>query len=80
MGIAVNPHAGSMGSILPERLFPLRSQIRAQHTTNIATADSASMVAPIAPIISAITGLDGIPCVCIGTNEVCAPALLAASA
>ena len=32
-----------------------------------------------APIISAITGLDGMPRVSIGMNEVCAPALLAAS-
>ena len=33
----------------------------------------------IAPIISAITGLDGMPNVNIGMNEDCAPALLAAS-
>ena len=33
----------------------------------------------IAPIISAITGLDGMPSVSIGMNEVCAPALLADS-
>ena len=32
-----------------------------------------------APIISAITGLDGMPSVSIGMNDVCAPALLAAS-
>ena len=32
-----------------------------------------------APIISAITGFDGMPSVSIGMNEVCAPALLAAS-
>ena len=33
----------------------------------------------IAPTISAMTGLDGIPNVSMGINEVCAPALLAAS-
>ena len=33
----------------------------------------------IAPIISAITGFDGMPSVSIGMNEVCAPALLADS-
>ena len=33
----------------------------------------------IAPIISAITALDGMPSVSIGMNEVCAPALLADS-
>ena len=33
----------------------------------------------IAPIISAITGFDGMPRVSIGMKEVCAPALLAAS-
>ena len=33
----------------------------------------------IAPIISAITGFDGIPSVSIGMNDVCAPALLADS-
>ena len=33
----------------------------------------------IAPIISAMTGLDGIPSVSIGMKEVCAPALLADS-
>ena len=32
-----------------------------------------------APIISAITGFDGMPSVSIGMNEVCAPALFAAS-
>jgi hypothetical protein len=32
-----------------------------------------------APIIRAMTGLDGMPRVSIGMNEVCAPALLAAS-
>ncbi len=31
------------------------------------------------PIISAITGLDGMPSVSIGMNEVCAAALFAAS-
>ena len=33
----------------------------------------------IAPIISAMTGLAGMPSVSIGMKEVCAPALLAAS-
>ena len=33
----------------------------------------------IAPTISAITGLEGMPRVNIGMNDVCAPALLAAS-
>ena len=33
----------------------------------------------MAPIISAITEFDGMPSVSIGMNEVCAPALLAAS-
>ena len=33
----------------------------------------------IAPIISAITGFDGMPSVSIGMKEVCAPALLANS-
>ena len=33
----------------------------------------------IAPIISAMTGLDGIPSVSSGMNDVCAPALLADS-
>ena len=33
----------------------------------------------IAPIISAMTGVDGMPSVSSGMNEVCAPALLAAS-
>ena len=33
----------------------------------------------IAPIISAITGLDGMPSVSSGMNDVCAPALLADS-
>ncbi len=33
----------------------------------------------MAPIISAITALPGSPSVSIGMNEVCAPALLAAS-
>ena len=33
----------------------------------------------IAPIISAITALAGMPSVSIGMNEVCAPALLADS-
>ena len=32
-----------------------------------------------APIISAITGLDGMPSVSIGMNDACAPALLADS-
>ena len=32
-----------------------------------------------APIISAMVGFDGTPSVSIGMNEVCAPALLAAS-
>ena len=33
----------------------------------------------MAPIISAMTGLDGMPSVSIGMNDVCAPALLADS-
>ena len=33
----------------------------------------------MAPIISAMTGFDGMPSVNMGMNEVCAPALLAAS-
>ena len=33
----------------------------------------------MAPIISAITGFDGMPSVSSGMNEVCAPALLADS-
>ena len=33
----------------------------------------------IAPIISAITGLEGMPRVSIGMNDACAPALLADS-
>ena len=63
---------------LPTHIETIRPQNRAG--SSVTTLGPGVMPWMIrAPIISAITGLEGMPRVSIGMNEVCAPALLAAS-
>ena len=63
---------------LPIHMLAIRPQNSAG-CLNITSGPGWMLCSIMAPIISAITTFGGMPSVSIGMNEVCAPALLAAS-
>ena len=76
--IPISGRLSSTSIRLPTHIETIRPQNRAG--SSVTTLGPGVMPWMIrAPIISAITGLEGMPRVSIGMNEVCAPALFAAS-